>query len=65
MTRDYSHRLGKKKVKFVRKDGTPVLSLIHIYLMELVVIELEGFALKRVLTPENVKKLFPVSEEPS
>lgn len=24
MTRDYSHRLGKKKVKFVRKDGTPV-----------------------------------------
>lgn len=42
------------------EKGTRVL-----YLMELVVIELEGFALKRVLTPENVKKLFPVSEEPS
>ena len=42
------------------EKGTRVL-----YLMELVVIELEGFALKRVLTPENVKKLFPISEEPS
>ena len=42
------------------EKGTRVL-----YLMELVVIELEGFALKRVLTPENAKKLFPVSEEPS
>lgn len=37
--------------------GTKVL-----YLMELVVIELEGFELQRKLTPENVKKLFPVSE---
>ena len=46
--------------EFLSLDGPRVL-----YLMELVVIELEGFALKRVLTPENVKKLFPVSEEPS
>ena len=37
--------------------GTKVL-----YLMELVVIELKGFELQRKLTPENVKKLFPVSE---
>lgn len=39
------------------EKGTKVL-----YLMELVLIELNGLELKRVLTPENVKKLFPVNE---
>ncbi len=28
MARDYSHRLGKKKVKFIRKDGTPIAGKI-------------------------------------
>ncbi len=32
-----------------------------LYLLELVVIELKGLHLKRELTPENVKKLFPVA----
>ena len=36
--------------------GTKVL-----YLMELLVIELTGLALQRRMTPENVKKLFPVN----
>lgn len=37
--------------------GTKVL-----YLLELVVIELKGLNLERKLTPEKVKKLFPVEE---
>ncbi|HIU77611.1 MAG TPA: DNA-binding protein [Candidatus Pelethocola excrementipullorum] len=37
--------------------GTKVL-----YLLELVVVELKGLSLKRMLTPEKVKKLFPISE---
>lgn len=36
--------------------GTKIL-----YLLELVVIELKGLKLKRELTPERVKKLFPIS----
>lgn len=35
--------------------GTKVL-----YLLELIVIELKGLNLQRKLTPENVKKLFPI-----
>lgn len=37
--------------------GTTVL-----YLLELLVIEMDGFDLRREMTPENVKKLFPINE---
>ncbi len=36
------------------EKGTEVL-----YLLELTIIEIEGIQLKRMLTPENVRKLFP------
>ena len=39
------------------EKGTEVL-----YLVELTIIEIEGVQLKRMLTPEKVRKLFPIEE---